>query len=151
MERLAPVAPPGDDPDTPEVGNRFRDCWWGVLPVPLPADYVSGIDLQRHDFEGHMPPSFLAGEWRQGGWWYYCLFGLAVKVPLGAWALVLWSLVLFLLRRPPGTPFLDELTLWLPAAAILALVSSQTGFNQHLRYVLPLAPFAFIAAAKLAP
>jgi len=46
--------------------------------------------------------------------------------------------------------FLDELTLWLPALAVLALVSSQTGFNHHMRYVLPLFPFALIAASQTA-
>ncbi len=131
-----------------QLGNRFHDSWLAVLPVPMPMDYVNGIDLQRRDLEGHMPPSFLAGEWRRGGWWYYYLYALAVKVPLGTLALVLWSLLLFVLRRPTGVSFLDELTLWLPALAMLALVSSQTGFNHHMRYVLPMFPFVLIAAAK---
>jgi hypothetical protein len=134
--------------DAPALGNRFRGSWLATLPVPLPVDYLRGIDLQRRDFEGHMPPSFLAGEWRQGGWWYYYLYALAVKVPLGTLALVLWGLLLFLLRRPAGPHFLDELTLWLPALAVLTLVSSQTGFNHHMRYVLPMSPFVLIAAAK---
>jgi Dolichyl-phosphate-mannose-protein mannosyltransferase len=136
--------------DTPAVGNRFHDTWVSGVPIPLPADYVSGIDEQRRDFEGHMPPSFLAGEWRQGGWWYYYLYALAVKVPLGTLLLVLWSLVLFVLRRPANARFLDELTLWLPALVVLVLVSSQTGFSHHMRYVLPLFPFVLIAASKLA-
>jgi 4-amino-4-deoxy-L-arabinose transferase-like glycosyltransferase len=136
--------------DNSAVGNRFHNTWMAILPVPLPEDYVSGIDLQRRDFEGGMPPSFLAGEWRQGGWWYYYLYALAVKVPVGTCVLVLWSLVFFVLRRPAGPRFLDEVTLWLPALAVLAIVSSQTGFNHHMRYVLPLFPFVFIAASKLA-
>jgi hypothetical protein len=127
-----------------------RETWLSTIPVPLPKDYVSGIDLQRRDFEGGMPPSFLAGEWRQGGWWYYYLYALAVKVPLGALALVLWSLLLFVLRRLPRVHSLDEVTLWLPALAVLVLVSSQTGFNHHMRYVLPLFPFVLIAVSKLA-
>jgi hypothetical protein len=134
--------------DTPVVGNRFRDTWLAALPVPLPMDYLSGIDVQRRDFEGHMSPSYLAGEWKKGGWWYYYLYALAVKVPLGTLSLVLWGLLLFILRRPAGPRFLDELTLWLPALSVLALVSSQTGFNHHMRYVLPLFPFALIAASK---
>jgi hypothetical protein len=144
----------------PPVGNRFHNSWLAAVPVPLPVDYLSGIDVQRRDFEGHMPPSFLAGEWRQGGWWYYYLYALAVKVPLGTLALILWSLLLFVLRRPVGPPYPppifwgrvggDELTLLLPALAVLVLVSSQTGFNHHMRYVLPLFPFVLIAATKLA-
>jgi len=36
-----------------------------------------------------------------------------------------------------------------PPAVILLLVSSQTGFNHHLRYVLPAFPFAFIAISRV--
>jgi hypothetical protein len=91
----------------------------------------------------------LAGEWKQGGWWYY-LYGLAVKVPLGTWGLALWGLALTVRRSRLSAGWADELTLWLPAAAVLVLVSSQTGFNRHLRYVLPMAPFVCVITGKLA-
>jgi hypothetical protein len=44
----------------------------------------------------------------------------------------------------------DLLCLLVPPLAILALVSSQTGFNHHLRYVLPAYPFAFVFIGRLA-
>jgi hypothetical protein len=132
-------------------GNRFRSHWLGTVPVPLPADFLRGIDVQRRDFErlGPVAPSYLAGEWRATGWWYYYLYALAVKVPLGIWVLVLWGLVLTLSRHPSSAPMRDELVLWLPALAVLILVSSQTGFNHHLRYVLPMIPFVVISTGKL--
>jgi hypothetical protein len=37
-----------------------------------------------------------------------------------------------------------------PVAAVLALVSSQTGFNHHVHYVLPIFPFAFVWTSKVA-
>ena len=40
--------------------------------------------------------------------------------------------------------------LWLPGMAIFFLVSSQTGFNHHMRYVLGAFPFAFIWASRVA-
>lgn len=131
-------------------GNRFRDGWAGSILVPLPYDYLTGIDVQRRDLEGGMPPSYLAGEWRDTGWWYYYLYGLAVKVPLGTLALVFWSLWLTICRSRLSAAWADEITLWLPALAILAAASSQTGFSHHFRYVLPMAPFVFIATGKLA-
>ena len=73
---------------SPEARNRFEETWLAHLPVPLPKNYVMGIDLQRWDFERKMW-SYLRGEWRMGGWWYYYLYALAVKVPLGTWVLVL--------------------------------------------------------------
>jgi hypothetical protein len=130
-------------------GNRFRDGWLDRLIVPIPAEYLQGIDAQKKDFESAYP-SYLAGEWRTRGWWYYYLYALAVKEPLGFWTLVVWGLILTVTRHPSSSRWEDELTLWLPAAVILIVVSSQTGFNHHMRYVLPAFPFIAIATAKLA-
>jgi hypothetical protein len=38
-----------------------------------------------------------------------------------------------------------------PAIVILVLVSSQTGFSEHMRYVLPAFPFVFVWIGRLAP
>src|SRR4029077_5696926 len=32
-------------------GNRFAGTWLGTIPVPIPADYLLGMDTQRCDFE----------------------------------------------------------------------------------------------------
>jgi hypothetical protein len=129
--------------------NRFTGTWLGEMPVPLPENYVMGIDLQKWDFERKMW-SYLRGEWRLGGWWYYYLYALAIKVPLGTWVLVLLALLLGLFRRGYTASWRDELVLLAPIAVVLTLVSSQTGFNHHLRYVLPIFPFAFIWTSKVA-
>jgi hypothetical protein len=50
--------------------KRFAESWLRELPVPLPENYVMGLDHQRWDFETGML-SYLRGEYRQGGWWYY--------------------------------------------------------------------------------
>ena len=69
------------------IGNRFADTWFASLPVPLPANFVQGIDAQRLDFERGLP-SYLRGEWSKHGWWYYYLYALAIKIPLGTWCVV---------------------------------------------------------------
>ena len=150
--------------------NRFASTPLANFRVPLPANFLLGIDQQKHEFEqGFL--SYLHGEWRHGGWWYYYLYGLAIKEPLGVWLLLVLSLadvVYLVLRRRrgvyaktaradangigPGTTLRswgDEISLLLPAAIILALVSSQTGFNHHLRYVLPVFPFIFVWIGRL--
>jgi hypothetical protein len=71
----------------PSVDNRFAGTWAGAIPVPLPADFVQGIDTQRYDFERGLP-SYLRGQWADHGWWYYYLYALLIKEPLGTWALV---------------------------------------------------------------
>jgi hypothetical protein len=143
--------PPGDELPAAHtgVGNRFAGTLWAHVPVPLPANYVLGIDRQKADFEAGFW-SYLRGEWRQGGWWYYYLYALAVKEPLGTWFLILLALVFGLFGRGYAAGWHDEVMLIAPIAIVLTLVSSQTGFNHHMRYVLPIFPFAFIWASKLA-
>ena len=70
-----------------EGANRFAGTWFGNLPVPVPANMVQGIDTQRYDFERGLP-SYLRGQWADHGWWYYYLYALAIKEPLGTWCLV---------------------------------------------------------------
>jgi hypothetical protein len=131
--------------DQGRFGNRFANSWLGALPMPLPADFLRGLDLQRRDFEARWP-SYLAGQWQYEGWWYYYLYALAVKLPLGLWGLFLWRW-----WRPPGLgSWRDEWALWLPAVVVLATASAQTGFSHHLRYVLPLFPFVLIGTARVA-
>jgi hypothetical protein len=168
-----------------KIGNRFSDSWLGTVPIPLPKNYVAGIDRQKLDFELRRP-SYLRGEWKKGGWWYYYLYAAAIKVPLGTWLLgslavgMTFSEVWRPSRRrhrsrlsaisvcgPVGhaanTPhashlpkgagcrvmWRDEVVLLAPAVAVFVLVSSQTGFNHHMRYVLPTFPFVFICISKV--
>jgi hypothetical protein len=86
------------------------------------------------------------------------LYALAIKVPLGSWLLAVFALSLTLsqLFRRPSTPnatqwrWRDELVLLGPLAAILTIVSSQTGLNRHMRYVLPIFPFAYVWTSQIA-
>ncbi|MFN3150461.1 ArnT family glycosyltransferase [Bremerella sp.] len=129
--------------------NRFAGTLLGKIPVPLPENYVLGIDLQKSEFEiGYW--SYLRGEWKYGGWWYYYLYALAIKVPIGTWVLLGLSVTITLGAVQAPISWRDEVFLLTPVVAILALVSSQTGFNHHLRYVLPIFPFVFIYISKVA-
>lgn len=129
-------------------GNRFRDTWLRRFPVPLPRNFVAGVDLQKRDFESPDWWNYLGGEHRVGeGWWYYYLYGFAVKLPLGTLALLLLALCD---RHSVRLSLRDSLSLLGVPCAVLVLVSSQTAINQHLRYALPVLPFAFIAISRVA-
>jgi hypothetical protein len=142
----------GGDPqsaqESPRPRNRFTRSCLGAVPVPLPANYLLGIDYQKYDFERKMW-SYSRGRWRKGGWWYYYLYALAIKVPLGTWILLLVAFAAGLGRPGCLARWQDELLLLAPALAVLTLVSSQTGFSHHLRYVLPIFPFFFIWMSKV--
>lgn len=139
------AGPPGAWPRETS-GNRFAGTWIGRVPVPLPDDFLRGIDVQRNDFEEHRTrPNYLAGEWKQGGWWYYYLYAAAVKVPLGLWLLFLASLLVPLLAPgPPQAGWTELALLLLPGLAIFATVSTQTSLQNHFRYALPAMPYWII-------
>jgi hypothetical protein len=131
------------------TGNRFTGGWLERIPVPVPMNYLRGLDVQRYDFEiGKW--SYLRGQQQAGGWWYWYLYALAVKVPLGTWLLLVMALAMALCGRRPAATWRDELVLLAPGAVVLALVSSQTGFTRYLRYALPLAPFCFVWISQVA-
>ena len=129
----------------PRTDNRFEDTWLAAVPVPVPDNYVLGIDRQKLDFERGFD-SYLRGRWRDHGWWYYYLYGLGVKEPVGFLALLGLTLGISFSNR---WQWRDELILLAPSVLILALVSSQTGFNHHVRYLLPAFPFVFVWMGKL--
>jgi len=133
---------------TNAIGNRFADTWLASLPVPLPANFVQGIDAQRLDFERGLP-SYLHGEWSEHGWWYYYLYALAIKLPLGTLGLIALNVPCVFWKTYRST-WRNELVLLLPILAIMTLVSSQTGFSVHSRYAIPVLPFAYIWCSKLA-
>jgi len=135
------------DEQPPELGNRFAGTALAGVPVPLPREYVLGLDVQRRSFERPLW-SYLGGDWRKGGWWYYYLYALAVKLPVGTLLLIAAAGLLTALVRRYRVAWRDDLLLLAPAAAVLLVVSSQTAFSQHLRYALPVLPFLFIWASK---
>jgi len=69
-------------------GNRFRDSWLGELPMPFPANYIIGIDLQQRDFEDFSRPSYINGHYEAKGWWYYYAYAILLRAPLGTLGLL---------------------------------------------------------------
>lgn len=129
-------------------GNRFCGTIVEALPVPLPADYVRGIDLQKHDFE-RGKWSYLRGQQKMGGWWYYYAYAVLVKSPIGFGLLLMLSIVVMFSSAGYRKRWADELVLLAPAVALFLLVSLNTGFNRYLRYVLPVFPFGCVFVSRL--
>ncbi len=121
--------------------NKFRETLLGQLPVPVPREFLLGLDMQKRDFENRRW-TFLAGRWKWGGWWYFYLVAIAIKSPLGYGVLLLAALRVVwrggpTLRRP-------TLAIVLPIVAIIGFVSLEQGFTTFVRYVLPALPFAIV-------
>ena len=128
-------------------GNRFVGSLLGPMMVPFPAEFVQGIDAQKADFEGDRI-SYLRGRFTSHGWWYYYLYALAVKVPIGSLLLAVLACGLALVRRYRAC-WRNELHIAVPGIVVLALVSAEMNYNAHLRYILPAFPFAFISISRV--
>jgi hypothetical protein len=144
-------------------GNCFAGTAMGGLAIPLPAEFISGIDLQRLDFE-RGANSYLLGEWRDHGWWYYYAVAALVKTPTGL--LVLFGMAMcrafmssakyaaFCIVRPHlisplvnVNNYCGTVTILFAAVAIVTLVCSQDGFSGHYRYILPAVPFLIVSVS----
>jgi Dolichyl-phosphate-mannose-protein mannosyltransferase len=121
--------------------NRFTGTPAGDLPLPVPRNLVQGVDVQKRDFERGFP-SYLRGEWRQGGWWYYYLYALLIKTPVPLQLVLLLACARAVVRPTGAAAFLAAHALY-----IVAFVSLFTGFNHHARYVLTALPFACLFAS----
>jgi len=120
-------------------GNRFRESWLGQVPVPLPEDYVRGIDSQRWEEEFGFYRPAPGGGLIRGGAWYSPFVTLAFKLPLGTIALLLASMVGGVI----GLCFLrdDARFILVIVAAFFLVLVTQTGMNWPARYSLPVIPF----------
>lgn len=156
------LAPMSDQPS--DAPNRFTGTWIGMIPMPLPQCLLQGIDSQKSDFESDdYSDSYLMGNWKRGGWWYYYVIGLLIKSPLPMLILLVGAIARSMSSSnsarvklgegdttAPWPMWLEHLLLLLPAVGLFALVSAETGFNRHLRYVLPAYPFVFIFVSQVA-
>ena len=137
-----------DESRSVATGNRFEKSWLGFVPVPLPGEFVQGIDTQKFDFERGIE-SYLRGKYSQHGWWYYYVYTLLIKEPLGTLCLGVLAFIATILLIQYNASWRDEMVVILPGLVLFIFVSSQDGFSLHPRYIIPALPFAYIWISKL--
>lgn len=126
--------------------NRFNGSFMANIPVPLPEWYCQGIDVQQLDFE-QQRLCYFHGTWKEGGWWYYYLLGFALKETIAFSVLFLIALILSLFGRYRLS---GEVFVVVPIVVLLTLLCVKSGLSRHLRYAMPILPFAFVWASKAA-
>ena len=106
------------------------------IPIPL-TQMVSGIHaVQAHNQGGHM--SYLLGEYRRTGWWYFFPVVVGVKTPIGF--LILAGCGIFaIVRGLRSSPWQQHLTVIFPVAIMLVCMSSRIDLGvRHILAIYPL-------------
>src|SRR5262249_18994002 len=153
---LLPLSPRAGQ-DHPSLDGRFPPALGRLVTraveTPIPQDWVGFATQMRHQRSGGS--SYLLGESRARGWWYYYFVALAVKVPLTFWTLMLARAVTY---EDLGTCLPHEgrargMGGWfipVVVAAFLAATAVGSSRNYGLRYLLPLSPLAVVWVSALA-
>lgn len=118
-----------------------------ALPVPLPRDYVAGIDRQKAVMEADHAV-FLDGELSTTGFVHYYLMTLLYKWPHSIHVLLLWAAMRSLGSR---TTVAWRRRMWCVVPAVMMfVVASSSGMQLGIRYVLPAIPLLLLFASEIA-
>lgn len=116
----------------------------GELPIYPLTEMVRGIEsVAQHNADGHR--SFLLGEVRQDGWWYFFPIAFAVKTPIGFIALV--AIGLGLLGRRAVRERSWQIVVPALCALLVVLISMPANINIGVRHILPVYPLLAIVGA----
>ena len=126
-----------------DAGVLLQHLW---LPTWVKGFFEGIIALKAHNDSGHL--SFLLGQQRSTGWWYFYLVALAAKTPIPL--LVCGPIGMAVLARE-GWQARDAWRL-APLVLFLTLLGFASAFshiNIGIRHVLVLYPFMALGAAHL--
>jgi hypothetical protein len=120
------------------IWGAYRFSRQGWIPAP---EFFTGINFLRlHNARGHT--SYLLGEIRQRGWWYFFPVALFVKTPVPF--LILSGIGCAVLCNPKGKNWRAFATATI--AATLLLVCMTSNINIGIRHILPIYPPLAIVA-----
>lgn len=126
--------------------TRVQESLPGGLRVPLPRDYLAGLDAQKRDTERGEAGSYMMGRWSRQGWWYYFFVAFGVKVPVPFLLALPIGAGFWFVRRPGWT---ETSTVFVPVVVFLFVMCVFNRLNIGIRYLLVIFPFLFLAAAPL--
>jgi len=142
------------------LGARVLDATAAVLSI---AFFAALVIPSAYSFQGFQPwfaglerflqlaqegqPAFFLGEHSYQGWRSYYLIAFLIKTPLGS--LILVAVSLLFCRTGRSLERGEMIFLFIPVLVIL-LATLQAKVNIGLRHILPIYPFLFVLASRLA-
>jgi hypothetical protein len=123
-----------------------------LLIIPV-AYFLRGFQSWLFGFQRFMTlaqlgqPAFFLGEYSYLGWWNYFLVAFLIKTPIGS--LVLITAALLFYRCGKHLERREAVFLLVPVAVIF-FATTQAKVNIGLRHILPVYPFLFVLASRLA-
>jgi hypothetical protein len=113
---------------------------WPQLRLPLPDDYLLGLDWQAQESDAGNTPTYFMGRVYPGPVWYYFPVAVLFKWPL-AFLVALAARLAWLLLRPPPPRRRHEAFVLVPAVAVMLAAMFAVSLNAGVRYVFPMVPF----------
>ena len=140
-------------PKTAQAGTLFLIVLFVAFLTIFPVYFFQGIvpwvtglrEFLTHADTGHL--SFFLGDYSYEGWWDYFGIAFLIKTPIGSLLLIAASLVLYRVGKPLQRR--DAILLLIPPALIF-IATTQAKVNIGLRHILPVYPFLFVLASRLA-
>jgi len=140
-------------PKTAQAGTLFLIVLFVAFLTIFPVYFFQGIvpwvtglrEFLTHADTGHL--SFFLGDYSYEGWWDYFGIAFLIKTPIGSLLLIAASLVLYRVGKPLQRR--DTILLLIPPALIF-IATTQAKVNIGLRHILPVYPFLFVLASRLA-
>ncbi|HWO41709.1 MAG TPA: phospholipid carrier-dependent glycosyltransferase [Candidatus Eisenbacteria bacterium] len=134
------------------VAVFFLIVFFALLMIP-PAYLFQGFQPWISGFYSFLTlarvgqPAFFLGEHSYLGWWSYFIVAFLIKTPTGTLLLIFASLLLW----RGGTPLKRREAIFLMTPVVFFfVVLSQAKVNIGLRHILPVYPFLFVLASRLA-
>jgi len=136
-------------PLSPQQGAHHRidqwmnDSWlrraaYQAVETPLPLlDFYEGVQAVR-TYQELGFDSYLLGEYRKTGWWYFFPVVLAVKTPIGFLLLSAGGLAAVFLIKGAAGSWQRHLTVIFPIVILLVCMASR--IDSGIRHILPIYP-----------
>ncbi len=129
--------------------NRFRGIGSGSIILPLPTDYLAGIDRKWHAANARFESSS-SDTRRLIDRGTLSLQAFLAKVSVGTLIFLAWSIGLAVCRYPDGAHLRDELSILIPLVVIPILAKSPLGFLFPASSMLMMIPFVIICGSRIA-